>query len=114
MCDPHCIWLFLILILSIPRNFVISNHENHIILLIKKRNFKLTSNLKQNTPRTPTRNPGNRFSFPRSPRNDKLPFPDPPNLRGMKIAGELASLGAGRLPISIDFRHLRFGQLRNN
>ena len=34
MCDPHYIWLFLILILSISHNFVISNHENHIILLI--------------------------------------------------------------------------------
>ena len=32
--DSHYIWLFLILILSILSNLVISDHENHIILLI--------------------------------------------------------------------------------
>ena len=88
MCDPHYIWLFLILVSSTPCNFVISNHESHIILLIFfkkmkiifsiKRNFKLTSNLKPNTPRI-------------SPEHGKqvLVSPIP---RGMKIAGELASL----------------------
>ena len=33
-----------------------------------------------------------KFQFPWSPRNDKLPFPDSLNPRGLKIAGELASL----------------------
>ena len=37
MRDPHYIWLSLILILSILCYFVISNHENHIILLISKK-----------------------------------------------------------------------------
>ena len=34
MCDPHYIWLFLILILSIPHNFALSNLENLIVLLV--------------------------------------------------------------------------------
>jgi len=38
--DPHNIWLFLMLILSIPCYFVISNHENHVTLLILKINSK--------------------------------------------------------------------------
>ena len=57
MHDPHYIWLFLTLILSIPHYFVISYHENHISfwfwkkeykkkIFTLKRNFKLTSNLK--------------------------------------------------------------------
>ena len=99
---PHS-FLSLVLILSIPHYFVISNH---IILLISKKNskqilfnkkkfqinFKSETKYSPKLPRTPTRNPGNRFLFPRSPRNDKLPFPDSPNPRGMEIAGELASL----------------------
>ena len=105
MCYPHYIWLFLILISSISHYFVISNH---IILLISKTNskqilfnkkkfqinFKSETKYSPKLPRTPTRNPGNRFLFPRSPRNDKLPFPDSPNPRGMEIAGELPSLRA--------------------
>ena len=101
MSVPHYIWLYLILILSIPHYFVTSNH---IILLISKKNsrqilfkkkiFKLTSDLKQNTPwNHPKPQPETRgFSFPWSPRNDKLPLPDSPNPRGMKLARGLASL----------------------
>ena len=99
----HYIWLFLILISSIPHYFVISNH---IIFLISKKNskqilfnkkkfqikFESETKYSPKLTRTPTRNQGNRLLFPRSPRNDKLPFPDSPNPRGIEIAGELASL----------------------
>ena len=40
MCDPHYIWLSLILILSVPLYFVISNHENHFILKKFQIDFK--------------------------------------------------------------------------
>ena len=114
MCVPHYIWLFLILILSIPHYFVISNH---IIFLISKKkiqnklfsikrnfklfsikiNFKLSSNLKQNTPRNyPEPQPetwGIGFCFPH-PRG--MTNCHSPNPRGMKIAGELASLFLGQ------------------
>ena len=98
----------MILILAIPHDFVISNH---IILLISKKNskqilfnkkkfqinFKSETKYSPKIPGTPTRNPANWFLFPRSPRNDKLPYPDSPNPRGMEIAGELASLIVRRI-----------------
>ena len=104
MHAPHYIWLFLILFLSIPHYFVISNH---IVLLTSKkkkeknpnkffsikRNFKLTSNLKQNTPRIypepqpETRGIGFCFPNPRGMTHCHSPIP-----RGMEISGELASL----------------------
>ena len=43
MRDSHYIWLSFKLILSIPHYFVTSNHENHIILLISKKNCKKNS-----------------------------------------------------------------------
>ena len=70
---PHYIWLFLILISSIPRYFDISNHEKRIILLILKKNSKkILFNLKKfqidfkseikYSPKFPRpRNPGNTF-----------------------------------------------------
>ena len=119
MRAPHYIWLFLILISSIPHYFVISNH---IILLISKKNskqilfnkkkfqinFKSETKYSPKLPRTPTRNPGNRILFPRSPSNDKLPFPDSPNPRGMEIAGELASLTAEK-DFSLQFFEITHG-----
>ena len=44
MRDPHYIWLFLILISYIPRYFVISNHQNHIIIWISKKIFSIKRN----------------------------------------------------------------------
>jgi hypothetical protein len=40
MSDPHYTWLFLLLTSSITGYFVISSHENHIIVLISKKNPK--------------------------------------------------------------------------
>ena len=69
--DPHYICLFFIQILSILCNFVISNHENHIILFISekifeknifnKQKFQIWHKILPEIPRTPNLNPGNRF-----------------------------------------------------
>ena len=91
--DSYYIWLFLISILSIPCYFVISNHENHFLLLISKKkilfnkkkfqiDFKFEIKCSPKFPRPHTRNPGNRVS---------------PKPRGMKIAGEFASLNVTRI-----------------
>ena len=115
MRAPHYIWLFLILILSIPHYFVISNH---IILLISKknqnkffsieRNFKLTSDLKQNTPRNyPEPRPVTRgigFHFPDPQGMTNCHSLDSPNPRGMKIAGKLASLSTTGVTLKLSGR----------
>ena len=119
------IWLFLILILSIFRNFVISNHENHNVWFVYYRYylnrrfctyeikckffsikiiFKLTSNLKQILPEIPP-NPKletNRigFSFPNPQGMTNCHSQNP---RGTKTTGGLASLFMSCLSrVSID------------
>ena len=84
MCDPHYIWLFLILILSIPYNFVISNHENHIILFIKKKIPQKIPKIPQNSPnpKLETRGMTNYHS---------------PNPRGKKIDRKLAFLDVAHM-----------------
>ena len=84
MRDPHNIWLFLILILSILRNFVISN-----LFLFKKKNqkkifcnenkfqidFKSETNTPQNSPEPETRVIGFSFPDPRGLTNCHSPNP---------------------------------------
>ena len=89
--NPHYIWLFVraFQYLSIPCNFVISNHENHIILLIskkvskkillKKKRFQIEfkSEIKYSSkfPEPETRGIGFSFPDPRGMTNCHSPIP---------------------------------------